>query len=415
MPTKTLNERVVRHRALHKTVSDFVAMAKKGASAVLQGDVPPINPVDEEKRHIYILNNIFYSLALDTRGTYTGEGEERVAHKLAKMDLVSIKEVNKLDNPGLCTLMTVVLDYLGHRVVAQSIIPGIFQVSKACRLTYGSIDRGNTIHVNNDMHAIMKTTMERLGLRSSCVVARNNENEGEAPPAGINSHVEDRAGTDPVTFYGPVECKGILGSDGRAYVLDLVRITPKDLNFADATYLDNFTAVLRPELLWMYNKYRAQKHNLKQSLDAKAKADADAKAKADAKPNSDSKEVTSTPTSADETTEEATDKPTDLPAKEPTDPVVKEPTETKPPTPAEESKTEPAVPTLVNAADTPDAVGKAGTGAAEQVAVGEAEIESGTNKPTSEGQKTTYENIKFDVNVFTEHTLGLEPEEVREH
>ena len=39
------------------------------------------------------------------------------------------------------------------------------------------------------------------------------------------------AGSKPVKLCGPVDCKGIYGSDGRYYMLDLVRITPKDCNF----------------------------------------------------------------------------------------------------------------------------------------------------------------------------------------
>ena len=404
MPVSTLQERISRQRAMRKIVSDFVEMAEKGARAVMQGNVPPINPADDEERRIYILNNIFYSLALDTRGTYTGDGEERVAHKLAKLDLLSIKEVNKVDTPDLCTLPTVVLDYLGHRVVAQGIIPGIFQVSKACRLIYGSIDRGNSIHNNVEMHAIMKKAMERLCHRASCVVARGVEDEEQTLPATINSNEEDRAGTDPVSLYGPVECKGILGSDKRFYVLDLVRVTPKDMNFAESEYPDNFTAVLRPELLWLYNKHLLAQH---QKLKKKQK-DAEAKAKAQIEANKDNKTSvsaaaadpsTNEAAAADPSTNEAADdkQPSDEVNKQPSDKGAEQPTETQPPKPV---------------ASSPDAAAaEADTGSAAATA-GEAEAVAVAKKENSKEDKGAFKSVRFDVNVFTQHKLGLEPEEV---
>merc|ERR1719480_525796 len=132
------------------------------------------------------------------------------------------------------------------------------------------------------MHAIMKKAMERLCHRGSCVVARGIEDEEQTLPSTINSNAEDRAGTDPVSLYGPVECKGILGSDKRFYVLDLVRVTPKDMNFDESDYPDNFTAVLRPELLWLYNKHFLAQHQKLKKKDAKAKAQVEAKAKVEA-------------------------------------------------------------------------------------------------------------------------------------
>jgi protein TIF31 len=50
---------------------------------------------------------------------------------------------------------------------------------------------------------------------------------------------------------GPSELKGILGSDGRFYVLDLSRTTPKDLNYKDVS-----TAIVRRELIRSYTKHQ---------------------------------------------------------------------------------------------------------------------------------------------------------------
>ena len=46
--------------------------------------------------------------------------------------------------------------------------------------------------------------------------------------------VKWRANPGPLSVVGPVEGKGIIGSDGRYYVLDIIRTTPRDLNYCAA-------------------------------------------------------------------------------------------------------------------------------------------------------------------------------------
>ena len=41
---------------------------------------------------------------------------------------------------------------------------------------------------------------------------------------------------EEITIYSSVECKGIIGNDGRNYVLDLLRIFPPDLNYIQSRF-----------------------------------------------------------------------------------------------------------------------------------------------------------------------------------
>lgn len=50
-----------------------------------------------------------------------------------------------VDTAGLHTLGTVVVDYRGYRVTAQSIIPGILEKEQEQSVVYGSIDFGTTV------------------------------------------------------------------------------------------------------------------------------------------------------------------------------------------------------------------------------------------------------------------------------
>lgn len=56
----------------------------------------------------------------------------------------------------------------------------------------------------------------------------------------------DKNGNE-VTYHGSADVKGIKAGDGRMYLMDLLRLSPRDANFPDPILHD--TCVLRSELL----------------------------------------------------------------------------------------------------------------------------------------------------------------------
>ncbi|KAJ0400195.1 hypothetical protein ATCC90586_009331 [Pythium insidiosum] len=276
LPATTLKEQLVRSRVMYKIMNEFVEAATQGAVAIVEGHIPPINPMDDSSAHVYVFNNIFFSLSLDGKTGVSGKdaasGEE-AAYSSANRDLLGVKAFNEADVTGLHTLATAVVDYLGVRVIAQSVIPGILQGEAASKLIYGSVDGGKTIASNAKMHELMLAAGEKLHIaeRRLQPLGKDEETEEAAPAGG-------EAGTEIVSLCGPVEAKGILGSDGRMYVLDLVRTTPKDATFyaegSDKEQAENglhfkreddgYVALLRPELvqlyaLWKQNQIRKAK------------------------------------------------------------------------------------------------------------------------------------------------------------
>ena len=125
LPRKNLPERLLRERAIFKVHSDFVSAATRGAMAVIDGNVMAINPGEDPKMQMYIWNNIFFSLGFDVRDHYKDLGGDAAAYVAPKNDLQGVKVFNAVDLEGLYTLGTVVIDYRGYRVTAQSIIPGV--------------------------------------------------------------------------------------------------------------------------------------------------------------------------------------------------------------------------------------------------------------------------------------------------
>lgn len=235
LPRETIKERILRDRALFKFNCDFVEAAMKGAIAIVEKTVPPINPLDPEKAFMYIYNNIFFSYALDGRDIFKDIGGDRAAYVSINNDLKGIRAFNRVDIKGLHTLATAVVDYKGHRLCAQSIIPGILQREQTSTVVYGSMDSGKKITADPAFHELVTQAAKQLGIKEHTVI----DAEGNT-----------------VKLSAPVEAKGIVGTDGRKYILDLVRVTPRDSYFSGNNHV---LTILRPELLSAYIDYHRQK------------------------------------------------------------------------------------------------------------------------------------------------------------
>ncbi|XP_056612685.1 clustered mitochondria protein homolog isoform X2 [Triplophysa dalaica] len=207
---KNLPERLLRERAIFKVHSDFAAAATRGAMAVIDGNVMAINPGEETRMQMFIWNNIFFSLGFDVRDHYKELGGDAAAHAAPTNDLNGVRAYSAVDVEGLFTLGTVVVDYRGYRVTAQSIIPGILEREQEQSVIYGSIDFGKTVVSHPKYLELLEKTSRPLKVQRHAVL-----NEKDAP----------------VDLSSSVECKGIIGNDGRHYILDLLRTFPPDLNF----------------------------------------------------------------------------------------------------------------------------------------------------------------------------------------
>ncbi|XP_063153180.1 clustered mitochondria protein homolog [Candoia aspera] len=210
LPRKNLPERLLRERAIFKVHSDFTAAATRGAMAVIDGNVMAINPSEETKMQMFIWNNIFFSLGFDVRDHYKDFGGDVAAYVAPTNDLNGVRTYNAVDIEGLYTLGTVVVDYRGYRVTAQSIIPGILEREQEQSVIYGSIDFGKTVVSHPKYLELLEKTSR---------------------PLKIQKHMVLNDKSEEVELCSSVECKGIIGNDGRHYILDLLRTFPPDLNF----------------------------------------------------------------------------------------------------------------------------------------------------------------------------------------
>lgn len=246
LPKENVQDRVFRERLISKLFADFTEAASRGAIMVARGEITPLNPTEPREAQIFVYNNVFFSYGVDGVGTFAAEGGDEAARIATGKDILGVRMVNQLEIEGLHTAGTVIIDYLGKRIVAQSIVPGIFKQRDPGenQIDYGAVD-GKDIIASDERFA---PVFEKL-----------------ARALRVKKHsVWDKSGKR-FDLHGSVETKGLLGTDGRKYVLDLYRITPYDIlwmeefgtavfqreqanDFESRTYPHRMT-VLRPELI----------------------------------------------------------------------------------------------------------------------------------------------------------------------
>lgn len=247
LPRETVQDRVFRERLIAKIYAEFNDAAARGAVLVARGEIAPLNPTESKDAHIFVYNNIFYSFGADGVGTFTSEGGDEAARVAVGKDVAGVKSVNQLDIPGLATPGTIIVDYLGRRLVAQSIVPGIFKQREPDepQVDYGGVEGKDVVADNVAFVPTFSQVSKALRVKKHSVW----DKEGK-------KHVLE----------GSVETKGLLGTDGRKYILDLYRLTPLDISWLDPYWTDTVChghkpedqnyphrmSVLRPELVDIY-------------------------------------------------------------------------------------------------------------------------------------------------------------------
>ncbi|UMM24620.1 hypothetical protein L5515_004766 [Caenorhabditis briggsae] len=215
MPRKSLAERAVRDRSYYKIHADYVNAAAKGVQSILDGNILAINPGEDKKTHMYIWNNIFFSLGFDVRDHYKELGGDAAAFAATSTDLQGVRAFATLEDPKLNTLGMAIFDYRGYRVTAQSIIPGILEREQEQSVVYGSIDFGKTVVSDEKYHALLEDAAQQLKMLPHNVIS-------------VKDGVEQE-----LKLFTSYEAKGIVGNDGRKYVLDLLRSMPPDVHYLE--------------------------------------------------------------------------------------------------------------------------------------------------------------------------------------
>jgi protein TIF31 len=250
LPRESLQDRVFRERLNSKLFADYNDAAARGAVLVARGEVAPLNPTEGRDAQIFIYNNIFFSFGADGVQTFASEGGDEAARVAVGKDVTGVQAVNQLDIHGLYTPGTVVVDYLGKRIVGQSIVPGIFKQREPGehQIDYGGVEGRDVVTENPAFVPVFEKLSKALRVKKHAVWDKE----------GKRHYLE-----------GSVETKGLLGTDGRKYVLDLYRIAPLDVAWSEEVASPEGTdfgtyphrmAILRTELVESYWRMKMQEY-----------------------------------------------------------------------------------------------------------------------------------------------------------
>ena len=169
----------------------------------------------------YVFNGILFKFAVDWKGIYTSD---EYAMKAAAHELKGLEQF--LDfSPGIRVPLMCLIDYLGFRLIALSLLP----IGNAT-LVYGSDDAGHTVRCE-DPDAQMKRAGQVLNLKEHIA----GQNEGS---------------TALVSF--PADIEGHIGVDRRFYVLDLARLMPPTAPVKSKAASQYLFRLFRPEFMRTY-------------------------------------------------------------------------------------------------------------------------------------------------------------------
>ncbi|KAI0841709.1 clustered mitochondria-domain-containing protein [Hypoxylon sp. FL0890] len=240
LPKETVQDRVFRERFISKLFADYSDAAARGAILVARGEVTPLNPTEGRDAQIFVYNNVFFSFGADGVGTFTSEGGDDAARVATGKDVNGVRIVNQLDIDGLYSPATVVVDYLGKRIVGQTVVPGIFKQRDPGEnsIEYGAVEGKEIVAADERFAPTFAKLSKALKVKKHPVWDKDGKR---------------------FDLEASVETKGLMGTDGRKYVLDLYRITPLDVLWLEENtvtegekneleYPHRMT-VLRPELV----------------------------------------------------------------------------------------------------------------------------------------------------------------------
>ena len=110
--------------------------------------------------HVYVYNNIFVCRTLASGvDTFKITKGDNAARKAANRDAQCVCSLHRLDISSLHTLATILIDYLGTRLVCQSLVPGILHVGKTHELLYRAVEATSPLVWDEDMQDLLEKNL----------------------------------------------------------------------------------------------------------------------------------------------------------------------------------------------------------------------------------------------------------------
>lgn len=278
---KNLLGKINKVKLCRKTQQKFVDNCVGLVKAVTNKEMIPMNIGMNDPEDYYLQNNTLISIAQNNSDHWRipVKEYEMTTYSAANADLRNLKEVLKLGIPNLNFINTVLIDRLGKRYVLQNLLDGMLHFNPKKWGRYGTFDEGATFYQDPKFDSKMKLICNNLWLTKDNLfksipskTETNNEsisnNEGnlgiDDEDDNINTQCEPQT---EINLHGSPEVKGVVAGDGRKYLMELMRLSPRDLNFEDK--VEHSSCLIRPKLLKNYQISKCFEEMYKKKLEDK--------------------------------------------------------------------------------------------------------------------------------------------------
>jgi len=131
---------------------------------------------------------------------------------------------------NLHNLATCACSYKGHRVICQTIVPGILNNNDLGKLAeYGPVEDRKNFKITPEFHVLMTQVADQLNIKT----------------------VKILDGDTKLEIAGSIDARGIRGTDRRCYLVEMQGLLPRDANLKGDDYQ---MALVRPELVQLYQR-----------------------------------------------------------------------------------------------------------------------------------------------------------------
>lgn len=205
----------------------YIKQIINGLSLIKSGSIESIN-----ENQNYLWNDLFFT-DISNLTNFNDRGGVQTTHKSVASD-VMIFQYLKSAGDDVRVVRSFVIDYFNERWLVQSLIPGL--ITRNAQIVHGFDPENHTTFM--------------IDKRFEEYFAKNVDNFRID-----ESHIK---GLDTPIF-STAEVNGVVGSDGKLYIVDMRRISPRDANYPDPK--SHHSYIIRLEALKAFEKYSALEAN----------------------------------------------------------------------------------------------------------------------------------------------------------
>lgn len=223
LPSESIQEKILKEKLVQKTLFDFTKVATQTAIHIINGNLTSMNPTEETSKQIFLKNGIFYTSEATSLDIFEETGGIDASRYASSKDLAAIKILNKFDVHDVHSLVTCIVDYMGKRIVCQAPVPGIFsngtegEEEEEEKVLYGLSSTNTKILRDESFNDSLQKVADVFHLKAHSV------------------EISDSVKSDGKLIVSK-DSKGIRGTDGRKYIIELYRTTPRDVEFTEANF-----------------------------------------------------------------------------------------------------------------------------------------------------------------------------------